>query len=84
METYDFDKVIPRKNTNSAKWDLSPFLFGGEDVIPMWVADMDLPVARPIIEALKKRLEHEIFGYSVPIPYSTLMAVVNRMKRNYD
>jgi len=84
METYDFDKIIPRNNTNCAKWDLSPFLFGETDVIPMWVADMDLPVAKPIIEALKKRLEHEIFGYSVPIPYSTLMAVVNRMKRNYD
>jgi len=84
METYDFDKIISRKNTNCAKWDLSEFIFGEKDIIPMWVADMDMPVAKPITEALTKRIEHEYYGYPVPMPYSTLMAIINRMKRKYD
>ncbi len=84
METYDFDKIVSRKNTACAKWDIAEFIFGEKDIIPMWVADMDLPVARPITEALKKRIEHELYGYPIPLPYSTLIAVINRMKRKYD
>ncbi len=84
MESYDFDKVIPRKNTDCAKWDAASFLFGSEEVIPMWVADMDFPIARPITEALRKRTEHEIYGYSLPEPASTLAAVTERMKKNYN
>jgi len=61
---YDFDRVHDRKNTNSAKWDAVKAIFGNEDVIPMWVADMDFPAAKPIVEALKKRAEHEFYGYT--------------------
>ncbi|MBU2511369.1 pyridoxal phosphate-dependent aminotransferase [bacterium] len=84
MVTYDFDKVTSRRNTNCAKWDAAEYLFGEKDIIPMWVADMDLPVAKPITAALIKRTEHEFYGYPLPVPFSTISAVINRMKRKYD
>lgn len=63
---YDFDKVIDRKNTNSAKWDSA----NGKDILPMWVADMDFRTADPIVRALEKRVRHGIFGYArIPDAY---------------
>lgn len=56
---YNFDEVVPRRGTNSYKWDSA----GDADVLPMWVADMDFRTAPPVVEALKKRVEHGIFGY---------------------
>ncbi|MCR5330461.1 MAG: pyridoxal phosphate-dependent aminotransferase [Lachnospiraceae bacterium] len=56
---YDFDKVIDRRGTASMKWDVA------EGELPMWVADMDFQTAPEITDALKKRLEHGVFGYSV-------------------
>ena len=62
---YDFDKTIDRRATNSYKWDSAP-----EGVLPMWVADMDFRTAPAIIDALQKRVEHGIFGYTrVPDAY---------------
>jgi len=81
---YDFDRIIPRKNTDCAKWDGAKILFGDEDVIPMWVADMDFPVAKPITDALKKRTTHEIYGYSMPHPESAIDAVISRMQNLYN
>ncbi|MCF6148218.1 MAG: putative C-S lyase [Candidatus Kuenenia sp.] len=80
---YDFDRVVSRKNTDCAKWDGALSLFGDADVIPMWVADMDLPIAKPITEAIKKRADHEIYGYSLPNPKSVTDAIVNRMQDRY-
>lgn len=57
---YDFDKIIDRKNSNCLKWDTVE-----EGVLPMWVADMDFAIADPILMALKKRLEHPVFGYGI-------------------
>ena len=54
---YDFDEIIPRRGTNSVKWDLAT----DERVLPMWVADMDFRTAPPVVEALRRRVEH---GYS--------------------
>ena len=63
---YDFDTIINRKNTNSVKWDTSQ----KKDVIPMWIADMDLKTADPVIKALEKRVSHGIFGYAtIPDDY---------------
>ena len=63
---YDFDTIIPRRGTNSYKWDTP----GEENVLPMWVADMDFRTAPAIIEALQKRVAHGIFGYTkVPEAY---------------
>jgi cysteine-S-conjugate beta-lyase len=62
---YDFDTIINRRNTNSVKWDTSQ-----ENIIPMWIADMDFKTADPIIKALEKRVQHGIFGYaSIPNEY---------------
>ena len=56
---YDFDKVTERRGTNSVKWS------GGENELPMWVADMDFQTAPAIVYAIMNRAEHGIFGYSV-------------------
>lgn len=62
---YDFDTVIPRRGTLSYKWDNAP-----EGVLPMWVADMDFRTSPAIIEALRKRVDNGIFGYTrVPDEY---------------
>jgi cystathionine beta-lyase len=79
---YDFDRVIERRGTNSAKWDETEALFGSADVLPMWVADMDFPVARPITEALERRIQHEVWGYTRP-GESLLEAIVDRIRRKY-
>lgn len=55
-----FDQAIDRRNTNSFKWDK----YQDQNVIPVWVADMDFQVAPPIIEALNKVTQHGVFGYS--------------------
>ena len=60
----DFDKLIDRENTRATKLELKKLLFKTEDVIPLWVADMDFAIADEIQEALKKRLEHPVFGYT--------------------
>ena len=60
---FDFETVVNRKNTCSAKWDLVPERFGDADVLPMWVADMDFPTAPPVIAALKEKAAAGIFGY---------------------
>lgn len=61
---YNFDKVIERRGTDCVKYDLLKVLFGAEDVLPMWVADMDFEVPDFIREALKERLDHPIYGYT--------------------
>ncbi len=63
---YDFDQIINREGTNSIKWDYD-FLekeFGAKDLISMWVADMDFKCPQPVIDALVKRAEHGIYGYT--------------------
>jgi cystathionine beta-lyase len=79
---YDFDTVYDRTDTDSAKWGAIKEVFGRDDVIPMWVADMDFPTAAPIVEALKKRAGHPFFGYAMP-GKSLIEAVVDRMKRKF-
>jgi cystathionine beta-lyase len=61
---YDFDQQINRMNTDCAKWDGLEGRFGVKDAIPMWVADMDFMSPQPVIDQLKKRVEHGIFGYT--------------------
>jgi cystathionine beta-lyase len=63
---YDFDTIIPRRGTNSYKWDTPE----EENVLPMWVADMDFRTAPAIVKALQKRVAHGVFGYTkVPETY---------------
>jgi len=66
MSRFNFDEIIPRRGTNSYKWDSA----ADDDILPMWVADMDFRTAPPVIEALAKRALHGIFGYTkVPVQY---------------
>ena len=76
---YNFDLVLPRENTNSVKFDLRKEIFGREDVIPMWDADMDFPVPPFVQEAVLRRAAHPIYGYSI-IPDSYDEAVMNWLK----
>lgn len=64
MKTYDFDQVLKRHETDSFKWDMNEALFGRADVIPLWVADMDFACAPEIVEAIQKRADHPIYGYT--------------------
>ncbi len=63
---YNFDKVVNRYNTNSIKYDCAKEWGVPEDVLPMWVADMDFQTAPEILEAMHKSVELGIFGYSSP------------------
>lgn len=79
MSTFDFDTVINRRGTNSYKWDIVK----EEDVIPLWVADMDFKAAPTILEALKKRVEHGVFGYTL-VPDSYYEAIINWFARRHN
>jgi len=61
---YDFDRIISRENTDCVKYDLRKALFGTDDVIPMWVADMDFEVPAFIREAIAERARHPVYGYT--------------------
>jgi cystathionine beta-lyase len=69
--SFDFDTVPDRRNTDSLKWSRHQ----GKDIIPMWLADMDFRAPEPILEALRRRVEHGVFGYAVP---------PKRMERKYQ
>lgn len=74
---FDFDAPPPRRGTGSFKWDLY-----GEDVLPLWVADMDFASPPPVVEALAARVAHGIFGYSL-VPDSLIDAIVTHLERRY-
>lgn len=61
----NFDKGIDRKNTNCIKWDINHLIFGENDVLPMWVADMDFEAPPKVIEALVERASHGAYGYTL-------------------
>jgi cystathionine beta-lyase len=63
--TYNFEEKLSRENTDCVKYDLRKSIFGKEDVIPMWVADMDFKSPDFVVNALKERVNHEIYGYSI-------------------
>ena len=63
---YDFDTEIDRMPTSSYKWSWMKEITGLEDLYPLWVADMDFACAPAIVEALKERVAHPIYGYTGP------------------
>lgn len=75
---YNFDEIIPRRQTNSYKWDAAK----EEGVLPMWVADMDFRTAPAVVEALRKRIEHGIFGYT-KVPAAYYETVVDWFRRRH-
>lgn len=64
MQQYNFDEIVNRRGTSCAKVDMLKKLYGKEDLLPLWVADMDFRTPDFIVEALKKRCDHAIFGYT--------------------
>lgn len=74
----DFDIFIDRKDSLCEKWDK----YKGKDIIPMWVADMDFKSPKPIIDALKNRVEHGVFGYT-KVDKETNSIVIDFIKRHY-
>jgi cystathionine beta-lyase len=79
---YDFDRLIDRRNTDCVKHDRNAALFGTKDVLAMWVADMDFPCPEPVLEAMRRRLDHPILGYTYP-PEPLYRAIIDRMDRAY-
>jgi cystathionine beta-lyase len=75
---YDFDRVIERRGTDSYKWKDY-----GDDVLPMWVADMDFVSAEPIIQVLHQRIDHRIFGYTRPT-LELRTVIQERLKKVYQ
>lgn len=74
---YDFDEIVDRRHSNSLKWDIK------ENELPMWVADMDFKTAPAVIEALNKRVENGIFGYTIT-PDEWKDAIVGWWKKRHD
>jgi len=76
--TFDFDTVHSRLGTDSEKW----LRYAGSDVLPMWVADMDFHAPPAVLDALRRRVEHGIFGYARPTREVT-DAVVNALRERH-
>ena len=75
--TYDFDRVIDRRQTESSKWRKFP-----ADVLPLWVADTDFAAPEPVLRALRERVEHGVFGYLLEQP-EFHEVVVDRLLKRY-
>ncbi|MDR3574002.1 MAG: PatB family C-S lyase [Anaerolineaceae bacterium] len=76
--SYNFDDLPDRKSTESVKWH-----YFDEDVLPMWVADMDFVSPEPVVRALRERVEHGVFGYPCDMP-ELIQVIVDRMADHYD
>ena len=83
MKQYDFDEFIDRKGTGALKADALKERYGKEDLIPLWVADMDFRCGDFIIDAIKKRANEGIFGYTIPSDryYSS---IINWLKHSHQ
>jgi len=79
---YDFERVIDRRGTSSLKWDFTRTFTGRDDLLPLWVADMDFEVAPEIRRAMAERLEHPVFGYTLP-PESYFQAAASWLERRH-
>ncbi|MFM9911905.1 MAG: MalY/PatB family protein [Methylophilaceae bacterium] len=81
--SFDFDREISRAGTHSVKWDGRAAYFGREDVIPLWVADMDFAAPQAVTEALQARAAHPIYGYT-QFPDELYVALMSWLQRRHD
>ena len=79
MQTFDFTTSLNRTDTGSLKWDK----YKGTHILPLWVADMDFVSPEPVLQALRERVEHGVFGYTKPYP-SVEDAFLSYLKRAHD
>jgi cysteine-S-conjugate beta-lyase len=75
--SYDFDTILDRRHSDSTKWNIYP-----EGVLPLWTADMDFRVPEPVVDALRARAEHGVFGYCTE-PAALRALLVERLARLY-
>ena len=76
MKTYDFDRIVDRHGTNAVKYDTLTDVFGSKELLPLWVADMDFATPDFILDALRRRLDHPVLGYTqLPDDYWPQIAV---------
>ncbi|HLR20870.1 MAG TPA: MalY/PatB family protein [Tissierellaceae bacterium] len=80
---YNFDEIVDRRGSDSKKWNDMEEHFGTNDILPMWVADMDFKSADEIIAALKKRVEHGVFGYTSEQD-SFYDSIINWVKKRHN
>ncbi len=82
---YNFDKIVDRNNTHAVKYDERVKNFGTDDVIPLWIADMDFETAQPVKDAVMKRAAHGIYGYvSKPDSYFQAFCEWQKKRNNWD
>ena len=81
--SYDFSVSTCREDTNAEKYCLREELFGTEDVIPVWVADMDIDTPDFVTDSVKKRLENPLFGYE-EVPRSAFLAQIEWMREEHN
>jgi cystathionine beta-lyase len=85
MTGYDFDEIIDRKGTDCIKYDALRERFGRDDLLPLWVADMDFRTPDFITDALRQRCEHPVFGYTrLPEDYFNCIINWNRSLHGWD
>lgn len=80
---YNFTDAPNRKNMNCVKWDNADASYGGQNLLPMWIADMDFQVAPPIVEALRRRVDHMVYGYDF-LGDDYYDAICSWMKRRHN
>ncbi len=80
---YDFDRIVPRHNTDCAKYDCAVKTGKPADVIPLWVADMDFPAPQEVIDRLVEAARHGIFGYA-EVGEGYFQAVADWFRRRFD
>ena len=80
---YDFDTVLDRRGTHSLKWDRCQVDFGLDDVIPMWVADMDFAAPPAVVQAIGRRAAHGAYGY-VSVPESFWESAIGWLERRHE
>lgn len=83
MKQYDFDEIIERRGTDCFKWDAPAKQYGRDDLLPMWVADMDFRSPDFVMEAIRKRCDHEVLGYTMPSE-GYWKAVAKWLQRRYN
>ena len=83
MKKYNFDDFIERKGSDCFKWDALPSMYGRDDLLPMWVADMDFRSPDFVIDAIRRRCDHPVLGYTMPSE-GYWQAVIAWLVRHYN
>lgn len=80
---YDFDKMTDRRGTSCSKWDNMSSMFTEKGLLPLWIADMDFRCCEEAIEAMRQRVDHGVFGYTV-LPDTYFESIAGWMQRRHN